>query len=69
MKKNKAKLIGVIISIVCAMSLVAVGVMASLTQFKVTVGNQLSLQFDTVEGSLYATRVGDVASEIGRAHV
>lgn len=67
MKKNKAKLIGVIISMVCAMSLVAVGVMASLTQFKVTVGNQLNLQFDTVEGSLYATRVGDVASAADRS--
>ena len=67
MKRNKAKLIGIIISMVCAMSLVAVGVMASLTQFKVAVGNQLNLQFDTVEGSLYATRVGDVASAADRS--
>ncbi len=60
-KSTKTKLIATIISVVCAISLLAVGVMASLTNFQVAIANQLNLKFDTVEGTLYATRVGDVA--------
>ena len=62
-KKNtaKTKLIATIISMVCALSLIAVGVMASLTNFQVAIANQLNLKFDAVEGTLYATRLGDVA--------
>ena len=63
MKKSatKAKLIATIISMVCALTLVAVGVMASLTNFQVVIANQLNLEFNAVEGQLFATRVGDVA--------
>ncbi len=62
-KRNttKTKLIATIISMVCAISLLAVGVMASLTNFQVAIANQLNLKFDAVEGTLYATRLGDVA--------
>ena len=60
-KSTKTKLIATIISMVCALSLIAVGVMASLTNFQVAIANQLNLKFDAVEGTLYATRVGDVA--------
>ena len=60
-KSTKTKLIATIISMVCALSLLAVGVMASLTNFQVAIGNQLDLEFSAVEGTLYATRVGDVA--------
>ena len=62
-KRNtaKTKLIATIISMVCALSLLAVGVMASLTNFQVEIANQLNLKFDAVEGTLYATRLGDVA--------
>lgn len=58
---SKSKLVATIISVVSAMALIAVGVLASISQFKVEIGNQLSLQFDAVQGALYATRVGDVA--------
>ncbi len=63
MKRNtaKTKLIATIISIVSALALIAVGVMASLTNFQVAIGNQLDLEFSAVEGTLYATRLGDVA--------
>ena len=63
MKRNtaKTKLIATIISMVCALSLIAVGVMASLTNFQVAIANQLNLEFSAVEGTLYATRLGDVA--------
>ena len=60
-KSTKTKLIATIISMVCALSLIAVGVMASLTNFQVAIANQLNLKFDAVGGTLYATRVGDVA--------
>ncbi len=60
-KSTKTKLVATIISMVCALSLIAVGVMASLTNFQVAIANQLNLKFDAVEGTLYATRVGDVA--------
>ena len=60
-KSTKTKLIATIISMVCALSLIAVGVMASLTNFQVEIANQLNLKFDAVGGTLYATRVGDVA--------
>ena len=63
MKRNtaKTKLIATIISIVSALCLLAVGVFATLTNFQVAIANQLSLKFDAVEGTLYATRLGDVA--------
>ena len=63
MKRNtaKTKLIATIISIVSALCLLAVGVFATLTNFQVAIANQLNLKFDAVEGTLYATRVGDVA--------
>ena len=63
MKRNtaKTKLIATIISIVSALALIAVGVMASLTNFQVAIANQLNLEFSAVEGTLYATRLGDVA--------
>ena len=60
-KSAKTKLIATIISMVCALSLIAVGVMASLTNFQVVIANQLNLEFNAVEGQLFATRVGDVA--------
>ena len=60
-KSTKTKLIATIISMVCALSLIAVGVMASLTNFQVAIANQLNLEFSAVEGTLYATRLGDVA--------
>ena len=62
-KKNttKTKLVATIVSMVSALALIAVGVMASLTNFQVAIANQLNLKFDAVEGTLYATRVGDVA--------
>ena len=60
-KSTKTKLIATIISMVCALSLIAVGVMASLTNFQVAIANQLNLKFDAVGGTLYATRLGDVA--------
>ncbi len=60
-KSTKTKLIATIISMVCALSLIAVGVMASLTNFQVVIANQLNLEFNAVEGQLFATRVGDVA--------
>lgn len=60
-KGTKAKLISIVISMVCALSLLAVGVLASLTNFQVAIANQLSLEFSAVEGTLYATRLGDVA--------
>ncbi len=62
-KKNtiKPKLIATIIAMVCALSFLAVGVMASLTNFQVAISNQLNLEFSAVEGTLYATRLGDVA--------
>ncbi len=59
-KKVKTKLVATIISVVSAVALLAVGVFATLTNFSVTVKNQLSIQFDAVDGVAYATRVGDV---------
>ncbi len=63
MKRNttKTKLIATIISMVCALCLLAVGVFATLTNFRVAIANQLSVKFDAVEGQLFATRMGDVA--------
>lgn len=68
MKKNnenkrstRTKLVATIISMVSALSLLAVGVVASLTEFTVTIQNQLNLKFETIEGNLYATRLGNVA--------
>ena len=62
-KKNttKTKLVATIVSMVSALCLLAVGVFATLTNFQVAIANQLNLKFDAVEGTLYATRVGDVA--------
>ncbi len=56
----KTKLIAVIISMVSAVSLIAVGVLASITKFTITISNQLDVKIETVEGNLYATRMGDV---------
>ncbi len=62
-KRNttKTKLVATIVSMVSALCLLAVGVFATLTNFQVAIANQLNLKFDAVEGTLYATRVGDVA--------
>ena len=60
-KKNTTKLVATIVSMVSALCLLAVGVFATLTNFQVAIANQLNLKFDAVEGTLYATRVGDVA--------
>ena len=60
-KKNTTKLVATIVSMVSALCLLAVGVFATLTNFQVAIGNQLDLEFSAVEGTLYATRVGDVA--------
>ena len=62
-KKNttKTKLVATIVSMVSALCLLAVGVFATLTNFQVAIANQLNLKFDAVEGTLYATRLGDVA--------
>ena len=63
MKRNttKTKLVATIVSMVSALCLLAVGVFATLTNFQVAIANQLNLKFDAVEGTLYATRLGDVA--------
>ena len=60
-KKNTTKLVATIVSMVSALCLLAVGVFATLTNFQVAIANQLNLKFDAVEGTLYATRLGDVA--------
>ena len=62
-KRNttKTKLVATIVSMVSALCLLAVGVFATLTNFQVAIANQLNLKFDAVEGTLYATRLGDVA--------
>ncbi len=59
--RNTTKLVATIVSMVSALCLLAVGVFATLTNFQVAIANQLNLKFDAVEGTLYATRVGDVA--------
>ncbi len=59
--RNTTKLVTTIVSMVSALCLLAVGVFATLTNFQVAIANQLNLKFDAVEGTLYATRVGDVA--------
>lgn len=68
MKKNnenkrstRTKFVATIISMVSALGLLAVGVVASLTKFTITIQNQLNLKFETIEGNLYATRLGNVA--------
>ena len=60
-KSTKTKLVATIVSMVSAVCLFAVGVMASLTNFQVGISNQLNLNFCAAEGTLYATRIGDVA--------
>ncbi len=58
---SRFKLVTIIISMVSAVTLLAVGVFASLFNFDLTIANQLNLNFEIIEGNLYATRMGQVA--------
>ncbi len=58
--KTRTRLVATILSLVCALSLMAVGVYASSARFTVNVSNAVSLDIKNAEGVLWGSRYGDV---------
>lgn len=62
--RMKKKLISSVISILCCLAVMAVGVYASTTaQFNVTIANDIDIRISVVDGRLSAKRRGGVYSE------
>lgn len=62
--RMKKKLISSVISILCCLAVMAVGVYASTTaQFETTISNDLDIKISVVDGTLYAKRKGGVYGE------